>query len=189
MRKLYHVPSITVGLVLLLLAVSPSLAATSGPSVQILGENSVRTNHGVTSTYRFAPGRLDVQPGAVITFSSTVPCQIDCDHTISIVNKGELPSGVVQTFQCLFDFPGTVCAKITDLVFPHGPGGPANPIVTVPGEPSGFKDGNTFLIRQGQTLEIVVTAPSGTTIHYMCAIHPWMQAAITVGNNDSNSDD
>ncbi len=148
----------------------------------------MKINEKVVSTFHFGPGKLRVSPGTVIAFANTGPCSIDCDHTISIVNKSELPAGTVPVFACLFDFPGTVCAKITDLVFPNGPGGPANPIVTVPGEPSGFRDGNTFLIRQGQTLEIVVTAPSGTTIHYMCAIHPWMQASIIVGNGNGDTD-
>ena len=96
---------------------------------------------------------------------------------------------VTQVFECLFDFPGTVCAPISDAHFPHGPGGTVVPVANIVGEPSGFQGGNPFVIAHGQTLEIVITATAGTTLHYMCAIHPWMQGTIIVGNGHSESED
>jgi hypothetical protein len=28
---------------------------------------------------------------------------------------------------------------------------------------------------------VVVSAPAGTTLYYVCAVHPWMQGEIVVG--------
>ncbi len=59
----------------------------------------------------------------------------------------------------------------------------------ITGEPTGFQGANSFVIAHGQTLEIAINAGSGSTIHYICAIHPWMQGSIIVSNGESESDD
>jgi plastocyanin len=188
MKKIVHVASIGIALLIFLMALSPALASSSGPTVKILGDNSARINQRVTSTYHFSPGKLSVRPGRTVTFTNTGQCSVpaDCTHTISIVNESQLPVDVNQVFLCLFDAPGTVCGPITGTHFPQGPAGPVVPVANVTGEPSGFQGGNSFVIAHGQTLEIVINAAPGTTLHYMCAIHPWMQGSITVGSNQSD---
>ena len=191
MKKFVHLVPISIGMLVLLMVLSPALASSNGPTVQILGDNSTRINQRVLSTYHFGPGRLHVRPGAVVTFENTGTCSVpfDCTHTISIVKVSQLPLTVAQVFACLFDQPGTVCATIGDVHFPHGPGGPVVPTANIPGEPSGFQGANSLVIAHGQVIEVTITAPAGTTIHYLCAIHPWMQASITVGNGDSDTSD
>jgi hypothetical protein len=39
---------------------------------------------------------------------------------------------------------------------------------------------DTMLIGDASSLTVPVTAP-GTTLHFMCVIHPWMQGTINVG--------
>jgi len=31
-----------------------------------------------------------------------------------------------------------------------------------------------------KSITVTVTAPSGTVMHFLCAVHPWMQGTITV---------
>ena len=38
-----------------------------------------------------------------------------------------------------------------------------------------------MLIFEGQEIGANVTAASGTTLHFLCAIHPWMQGRLVVG--------
>jgi plastocyanin len=190
MRKLVRIVPISIGMLILLMAMSPALASSTGPTVKILGDNSVKVNQKVVSSYHFGPGTIHVRPGGMVTFDNTGRCSVpfDCTHTISIVDDSQLPVDAAQVFACLFDFPGTVCAPISDAHFPHGPGGPVNPAVNVTGQPSGFRGANSFLINHGQTLDIIITAPTGTSIHYLCAIHPWMQGAIVVGQDTTNTE-
>ncbi len=190
MRKLVHVAPISIGILILLMTMSPALASSTGPTVKILGDNSARINQRVVSSYHFGPGKIHVRTGGMVTFTNTGRCSVpfDCAHTISIVGESQLPVDVREVFACLFDFPGTVCMKISDAHFPQGPTGPVNPIANVTGEPSGFQGANSFLINHGQTLDIVITAPTGTTIHYMCGIHPWMQGTIVVGQDTTNTE-
>jgi plastocyanin len=190
MRKLVRIVPISLGMLILLMTMSPALASSNGPTVKILGDNSVRINEKLVSSYHFGPGTIHVRQGGMITFDNTGRCSVpfDCTHTISIVNDAQLPVDVAHVFACLFDSPGTVCSAIGDAHFPHGPGGPVNPAANVAGEPSGFRGANSFVITHGQTLDIIVTAPTGTTIHYLCGIHPWMQGTIEVGQDTTNTE-
>jgi len=172
MKKILHISEVGITPLRFLMALSPPLASSSGPTVKILGDNSSKINQRVTSTYHFSPGRLNVRPGATATFTNTGRCSVppDCTHTISIVNESQLPVNVTQVFECLFDFPGTVCAPISDAHFPHGPGGTVVPVANIAGEPSGFQRGNSFVIAHGQTLEIVITATANSTLHlHVCS--------------------
>jgi len=40
--------------------------------------------------------------------------------------------------------------------------------------------GDSLLMLPGHSISSVITAPPGTTLYYLCAIHPWMDGSITV---------
>lgn len=40
--------------------------------------------------------------------------------------------------------------------------------------------GDSLLFFAGESISATVSAPSGTTLYYLCTIHPWMQGSITV---------
>jgi plastocyanin len=50
------------------------------------------------------------------------------------------------------------------------------------GAPGLDRDGDSLLIapRRGASASAVVSAPAGTTLYYVCTIHPWMQGTIKV---------
>ena len=35
--------------------------------------------------------------------------------------------------------------------------------------------------KKGESIDLKVTAKKGTTLYFLCAIHPWMQAKVIVG--------
>ncbi len=164
----------------------PAIAAavTSGKVVNIIGEEGFKANSRVFATFRFSPGSIQVNQGEVITFVNIVT---NDTHTISLVDASSLPTTIQQVFMC--GAPGTVCAAIFAAHIPNGfgPNGPNPPIlpfVNVPGNPAGFEQGNlqgnSLLVTPGQTVEVTISASSGTSLHFMCAIHPWMQGEINV---------
>ena len=176
----------TLGIVMLL-AFSPAVAASStSGTISIIGTEGVNIGHKVFASFRFSPIDFEINHGGVITFENLVTHDM---HTISIVNPADLPTNINQVFGC--GAPGTVCAKIFAAHIPNGfnpvtgqPNPPVLVFVTVSGNPPGFAmnsvQGNSILIFPGQTLQVTITAPSGATLHYMCAIHPWMQGTINV---------
>ena len=63
--------------------------------------------------------------------------------------------------------------------------GPANPIVhwTIDKGQSGLDTvGDSIAIQPGahKTISATVSAPSGTRLYFVCAVHPWMQGKIVV---------
>ena len=186
MRRFVKVVPCTIALLVLTMVFSPTLASSTGPTVKVVGGNGVRINSIIFSTYHFSPGKTHARPGQMVTFLNTGTCT-DCQHTISLVNDSQLPAAFDDVFAC--GAPGTVCFNIVSAHFPQGPGGPTtNPIANVTGEPTGFHGGNSFLITQGQSIEIGISAPTGTTLHYMCAFHAWMQGTIVVGQDTTNAE-
>jgi hypothetical protein len=41
----------------------------------------------------------------------------------------------------------------------------------------------------GDTVSALVAAPAGTTLNYICVIHPWMQATVHVVGPHDRADD
>lgn len=74
---------------------------------------------------------------------------------------------------------------------PETAGTPANPIVhpiLEAGKPTeektlDGKPGDSLAISPTavhKSITVTVTAPAGTVMHFLCAVHPWMQGTITV---------
>ena len=53
------------------------------------------------------------------------------------------------------------------------------PVVNA-GEPGLDAPGDSLFFFDDTSISAPVTAPSGTTLKYLCAIHPWMQGTIVV---------
>jgi plastocyanin len=158
-----------------------ALAATAGSSskarIAIKGGESFKPNAFIRDTQRYVPGTTPIRSGGTVTLANatTEP------HTLSIVKAGDLPRTIGQVENC------SICGDITRAhgVDPNGPppeGPPPNPVVDVGG--SGFdQPGDSIFVGpkgSGSTVRFKVTAKAGTTLHYICIIHPWMQGRLTV---------
>ncbi|MGH2651068.1 MAG: cupredoxin domain-containing protein, partial [Actinomycetota bacterium] len=62
----------------------------------------------------------------------------------------------------------------------HFGGGPPVLVIEV-GGPGLDAPGDSLLLFPGESISASVSAPAGSTLFYLCAIHPWMQGSITVG--------
>jgi plastocyanin len=163
-------------------------SADASRTVELKGTEHFVPNALINADFRFSPGPLSVKSGDVVTWQNTITAPDP--HTISIVNANDLPTNVNQVFNC--GAPGTVCAAILACHFPNGfgPGGPNPPINFACGNAANGNFaavGDSFLIPPPgfgpaslQTVSAKITAPSGSVLHYMCAIHPWMQGEINV---------
>jgi hypothetical protein len=68
---------------------------------------------------------------------------------------------------------------------PNAPPGPNNDIVhwVVDKGQAGLDEPGDSIAIEGpkhKSISIKVTAAAGTTLHFMCAVHPWMQGTIKV---------
>jgi plastocyanin len=163
-------------------------SAAASRTVNLEGTERFVPNALVNASFRFSPGPLSVKSGDTVTWQNMIAEPEP--HTISIVNAKDLPDTIGQVFNC--GAPGTPCAEILACHFPQGfaMGGPPPVIVPTCGNASNGQlaaVGDSFLIpppgigpAAAQTVMAKITAPSGAVLHYMCAIHPWMQGEINV---------
>ena len=145
-------------------AVSWAGAVPAGNTVWTAGSVSFQPNTLIQATFRWSPGSVDVRHGDRLKF--VYGNKGRAPHTISIVNQDQLPATAGQVFNC------QVCNEIFKMQDGHK---------RVLGPDGGFNEfGDSIFFPPGSTTSVVITAPKGTTLYFMCAIHPWMQGTIYV---------
>jgi hypothetical protein len=107
-------------------------------------------------------------------------------HTFSLVTKGSLPKTAKQRKTCFT--PGKICLAIAEWQH-FNPKTEKVGLPLVEAGPEGWstmgsvkKEGDSWFTgeKPGGTIEQKVTAKAGTTLYFICAIHPWMQGQIKV---------
>jgi len=154
-------------------------SAGSGPAnakLAIKGGESFKVNGYFKDSVHFAGGTVTVRSGGTITLTNMT----EDEHTFSIVKPSQLPRTLKQIENC------KVCGEIAKShgVNPEAPpsGPPPIPVVNV-GAPGFNQPGDSAVIGpkgHGGPVTLKVTAPAGTTLDFMCAIHSWMQGRIKV---------
>ena len=154
-------------------------SSSGGPTIKTLESGKVAINKYIQDGVHFAPGTITVKSGATLTFKygdkEMEP------HTLTIVPPAQLPKTVQQVENC------RVCQQYATphLKNPKGPPDQNNPIVDWTldkGQPGLDTVGDSLAIQPGahKSISAVVSAPAGTTLHYICAVHAWMQGKIVV---------
>ena len=147
--------------------------AANGRTVRSSGDESFVPNGKVMATLKFAPGNLTVTSGETITFVHDD--QTQDPHTLSIVDESDVPTDIEDVLNC--GAPGTICDQVFSA-FPAQPTG--SEFNNVSGGPGLDGRLDTLFLVPGEPISAPVTAPAGTVLHFMCAIHAWMQGTITV---------
>jgi plastocyanin len=95
--------------------------------------------------------------------------QVADPHTVTVV--ADLPATLEEVFGC---------EPCGDALAAHGLfGGEIVPVVEA-GNAGLDSVGDSLLLLPGGSVSAVVSAPAGTTLLYLCALHPWMQGSISV---------
>ena len=156
---------VAVGIAVIL---STGVVLAADKTVRTNGDNKFVANAMIQSTLRFTPGTIRVASGSEVTWQhddrTTEP------HTITIVDEGDLPTSVDEVFAC------EACGEALAGHF----GGGAPVFVLDVGAAGLDAPGDSLLLFDDQSVTATVSAGSGTTLSYLCAIHPWMQGTINV---------
>jgi plastocyanin len=168
-----------VGATLLTLAGS-AVGAGKGPAkakVTITGKDSFKPNAYLKLGEFFAPGTVTIRSGGTVTLTNVT----SDPHTLSIIKPSQRPHTLEQVGNC------SVCGAILSAhgINPEGPpthGPPPHLVVNVGA--AGFDTpGDSVVIGpkgHGGPVTFQVTARPGTTLSFVCAIHPWMQGRFLV---------
>ncbi len=167
---------------------SGARASACGVTVKAMAGEKVAINKYFQDDMRFAPGTVRVKSGCTLTFEYGTPGQME-PHTLTVVPAAKLPKTARQVENC------SVCnvalAHLKNPKSPQTAGTPANPLVHPilhAGKPSDDltldgQVGDSLAIepvKGHKSITVTVTAPAGTVMHFLCAVHPWMQGKIIV---------
>ena len=166
MKRLLGLASL---IVLVGAAMAGSTSAATGRTVLAAGSEQFVPNAKIMATLRFTPGPLSVKQGETVTWENTTPGE---PHTISVVAAGDVPSSIDDVFNC------AICNTFLAAHFPD-PNGPPVPVVNA-GGPGLDAPGDSLLLFPDASISDTISAPAGSTLHYICSIHPWMQGTIKV---------
>ena len=151
-------------------------SAAQDKTIRTMGTEDVHINSKIFSDLRFSPGHTTLKSGDQLTLSHDD--RTDEPHTLTIVNASERPATFEDVLNC--GAPGTLCDEVFTTVGPQIVDQTKSQFINVAGG-SGL-DGrlDTLWLPPGTSISVPVTAPSGTTLAFFCAIHAWMQGSITV---------
>jgi plastocyanin len=151
---------------------SPSNHIGAGHSVSTKGVTTVEPNAIISSTLRFSPERIVVESGEQVRWQWR---DEDGDpHTVTLVERSDLPKDAGEVFNC------RPCNRALRAHFGGG-GGPVKKVEDdADGEDGLDEPGDSLFFSPGDPVTRNVSAAPGTRLHYVCAIHPWMQGKIVV---------
>jgi hypothetical protein len=142
----------------------------------------MKPNRYVKDKLRWSKDVYHVRSGGTLHLVDSVVTE--GPHTFSVVRKKDLPRTTAAALDC------KICNKLAaahgaDLnaetppkfqFLENGVGTNTPPNVDRPGDSVLIGQGN-----KGEFVNVKVTARKGTTLHFMCIIHSWMQAKVVVG--------
>jgi hypothetical protein len=143
----------------------------------VKGDSTFKANAYIKDAVHFEGGTVLIRSGGTVTLTNLT----GDPHTLSLVTSSQLPRSLHQIETC------NVCGAISKAhgVDPEGPppaGPPPVPLVNV-GAPGFDKPGDSIVLGpkgHGGQVTFKVTARAGTTLNFMCIIHPWMQGRFLV---------
>jgi len=171
-------------LALLAALVVPNLATAETPAVPAGAVTTIEIKLEGKKMAFFGPGTVHEGEELRIV-NKTNPRQVG-PHTFSLVEKGLLPKTAKQRQTCFT--PGHICLSIAEWHH-FNPKTETIGKVEVEAGPLGWstmgsvkKEGDSWFSgeKPGGETDRKVTAKAGTTLYFMCAVHPWMQGSVKV---------
>jgi hypothetical protein len=158
-------------------------AAPAKTTIKVSQKLVMKPNRYIQDGLRWNKDVYHVRSGGTLHIVNTVATE--GPHTFSVVKKSQLPRTAAQAFNCricnkigqeLGANPNDPNAQPQFQYAENGTGTNAPPNVDRPGD-----TGLTGPGKRGESIDLKVTAKKGTTLYFLCAIHPWMQAKVIVG--------
>lgn len=147
----------------------------------VQGPPKFQINRFVEDTLRWDKDRYTVKSGGTLHIVNLAAGE--GPHTFTVLAAKDEPRTLAALFQC------KICEKLAKAhganpnsnappkypFLENGVGQQKAPLVDRPGD-----SGITGKGKKGESIDLKVTAPAGTKLHFICLIHPWMQAEVDV---------
>ena len=159
-------------------------AAVKKNQITIKGDFVFRAGKGARDNQRFTPLKAKVKSGSTVTVRNKSKAEQD-PHTISFIEKAFLPTSFdAPVADPLFGLHNLSEDQNVQPVMKIDNGAPAaDQAAPLAVDTLGTPDapGDSELLAPGQKkTAFTVTADEGSTLHYFCIFHPWMQGKLKV---------
>ena len=159
-------------------------AAATKVTITTPESQSYKINRYTQFGLRWNHDTYTVAPGATISIKNL---ESDEPHTLSLLKQSQMPTTKGRIEQCGTPDPTTLpkyapCRKLFQAHAPDKDGNPKNPLINV-GKAGLDQPGDSLFIAPkgaGPVPTIKVSAKKGTTLYFVCLVHPWMQAKLVV---------
>ena len=159
-----------------------AITAHAAPTVYTIGvDNASPAGRNFQYTDFFPRGGVNILSGDVIDFKWST-ASLDGFHTATLIKTGDTP-------QAVYDATPPVVPDADDgaSVIEENPaqGAPSNPACGTVGTPCTFDgtalvNSGAFPTAPGNDFYVTITAAAGTTVNYLCFIHPGMVGSLSV---------
>jgi plastocyanin len=167
------------GLLVAVAAVAPAVAgaAPSKATLKMVGGMVFEPNRLVGDDMRFNKDVITIKSGGTLSLVD----KTGAPHSFSLVKKGQVPRTMKQVDGCFGAGPCDEVAAAHDAIDPETGElrEPTKPLVDV-GKAGFDRPGDSVVIAPKQKGKVKITAKKGTTLYFICAVHPWMQGKIVV---------
>ena len=154
-------------------ALGVGVASAAGKNrIDIVGGATIKPGESVTDNQHFTPQDLQVKSGATVKLADKA--KTEDPHTITLVKKSDQPKTIAKAFNCAVCNAALGAHEVNEQTGEVG-----KPVVDV-GQPGFDVPGDSMVINPKGKISFKVTAKKGSTLYYLCAIHPWMQGKIKV---------
>ena len=158
-------------------------AAPKSTTIKQSTSFAFKPNRYIQDGLRWNKDVYHVRSGGTLHLKFTV--KDEGQHTFTVLRKSQIPTTPETLFNC------KACNRMirahgadpTDESKPptfayvqNGKGQNTPPKIDGPGDSAGIG-----FPGQPKTVDLKVTARKGTTLHFLCLVHPWMQATLKVG--------
>jgi uncharacterized cupredoxin-like copper-binding protein len=175
-----------VGLLVLALGIAGTSAVASGASapkranIKAVQTVKLKVNRYIQDGLRWDKDTYTVASGGTLHVVNNAPDE--GSHTLTVVKEKDLPRTVAKVLNC------KICNTLGEA---HG----ADPNSDAPPKflflengvgqatpPNVDRAGDSAVVdaKKGASVDLKVTAKKGTTLYFMCLIHPWMQGEVKV---------
>jgi hypothetical protein len=169
----------------LTLFIAVALVATVGVAAVAVGQAApttatetakagaeVKVNQYIKDTSHWVKPKLTIASGGTLTIKTAGD---PAPHSFSIVKSSQVPKTPDAIFSC------KVCESIGKKhgADPNSDAPPKHPVVDV-GATGIDQPGDSIVLQPKKSATVKVSAKAGTTLHFICAIHPWMQGTLAV---------
>ncbi|MCW3014182.1 MAG: hypothetical protein JWO02_1274 [Solirubrobacterales bacterium] len=179
-RKLVVAVAVAVTGVAVAASAADSAVAPSKTTIKVTTSVSIKPNRYIQDGLRWDKDVYQVKSGGTLKVVNTAADE--GPHTFTVVKQTDLPKSGAFRGCKICDTLGKAHGADPNSDTPpkfafleNGVGQDTPPDVDRPGD-----SGVTGSGKKGESISLKVTAKKGTSLHFVCLIHPWMQAKVLV---------